>query len=121
MGANSIQGNLVGANNMGHRAWAQVLRWSPKGAMFTGVKLNADPESEASVAVSLEPRFCLDEHGTMHEIRSIETDLRPVTLSGDVIVLSGDLSKTPIYNRSTHTSTTLAILNMTIVSKSSSL
>ncbi len=27
--------------------------WSPKGAIFTGVKLNADPESEAGVAVSL--------------------------------------------------------------------
>lgn len=25
--------------------------WSPKGTLFTGVKLNADPESEASVAL----------------------------------------------------------------------
>ncbi len=27
--------------------------WSPKGAIFIGVKLNVDPESEAGVAVSL--------------------------------------------------------------------
>ncbi|KAK0237325.1 hypothetical protein EDD85DRAFT_770504 [Armillaria nabsnona] len=75
--------------------------WSPKGAIFTGVKLNTDPESEASVAVSLSQRIVLlhlNDYGTLHEIHSVDTDLRPVTLSGDVIALDDDVSQTVIYN-----------------------
>ncbi|PBK61094.1 hypothetical protein ARMSODRAFT_1089932 [Armillaria solidipes] len=76
--------------------------WSSKGAVFTGVKLNADPESEASVAVSLSQRIVLLrlDDGILHEIRSVETDLRPVNITGDVIALSddADVSKTLIYN-----------------------
>ncbi|PBK61097.1 hypothetical protein ARMSODRAFT_897248 [Armillaria solidipes] len=75
--------------------------WSPKGAIFTEVKLNADPESEASVAVSLSQRIVLlrlDDDGFLHEIRSIDTDLRPVSITGDVIALDDDASKTLIYN-----------------------
>ncbi|PBK86041.1 hypothetical protein ARMGADRAFT_1169269 [Armillaria gallica] len=75
--------------------------WSPKGAMFTGVKLNVDPESEAGVVVSLSQRIVLlrlDDDGTLHKIRSVETDLRPVNITGDVIALSDDVSKTVIYN-----------------------
>ncbi|KAK0216390.1 hypothetical protein IW262DRAFT_1276639 [Armillaria fumosa] len=75
--------------------------WSPKGAIFTGVKLNTESESEASVAVSLSQKTVLlhlDDSGTLHEIRSIDTDLRPVTLSGDVIALDDDVSQTVMYN-----------------------
>ncbi|KAK0483000.1 hypothetical protein EDD18DRAFT_1200523 [Armillaria luteobubalina] len=79
----------------------KCCEWSPKGAIFTGVKLNTEPESEASVAVSLSQRIVLlrlDDNGTLHEIRSIDTDLRPVTLSGDVIALDDDVSQTVMYN-----------------------
>ncbi|PBK86052.1 hypothetical protein ARMGADRAFT_1086815 [Armillaria gallica] len=87
------------------RQQQKCSEWSPKGAIFTGVKLNADPESEAGVAVSLSQRIvllCLDDDGTLHEIRSIDTDLRPVTLSGDVIALDDDVSQMLIYNWKTH-------------------
>ncbi|PBK61084.1 hypothetical protein ARMSODRAFT_1089930 [Armillaria solidipes] len=82
MAANRIQGKLVGA-------------------IFTGVELNVDPESEAAVAVSLSQRIVLlrlDDDGSLHEIRSIDTDLHPVTLSGDVIALDDNVSQTLIYN-----------------------
>ncbi|KAK0189346.1 hypothetical protein F5146DRAFT_981897 [Armillaria mellea] len=75
--------------------------WLPKGAIFTGVKLNADPGSEAAVAVSLSQRIVLlrlDDNGSLHEIRSVEAVLRPVSMTGDVIALSDDVSKTVIYN-----------------------
>ncbi|PBK86138.1 hypothetical protein ARMGADRAFT_1086891 [Armillaria gallica] len=57
MAANCIQANLVGT-------------------IFTGVRLNADPESEAGVAG-------LDDNGTLQKIRSIDTDLCPVNITGD--------------------------------------
>ncbi|PBK86129.1 hypothetical protein ARMGADRAFT_1086884 [Armillaria gallica] len=50
--------------------------WLPKGTIFTGVRLNADPESEAGIAG-------LDDNGTLHKIRSIDTDLCPVNITGD--------------------------------------
>ncbi|KAK0433871.1 hypothetical protein EV421DRAFT_1718140, partial [Armillaria borealis] len=73
----------------------------PKGAIFTGVKLNADPESEADVAVSLSQiivLICLDDNGFLHEIRSVNTDLRPLSMIGNVMALGDDVSKTLIYN-----------------------
>ncbi|KAK0421762.1 hypothetical protein EV421DRAFT_1915386 [Armillaria borealis] len=75
--------------------------WSPEGAIFTGVKLNMDPESEAGVAVSLSQRIvliCLDDNGFLHEIRSVNTDLRPLSMTGDIMALDDDVSKTLIYN-----------------------
>ncbi|KAG7441198.1 uncharacterized protein BT62DRAFT_553792 [Guyanagaster necrorhizus] len=75
--------------------------WSPKGATFTGVKLNDDPDSEASVVVSLSQKTVLlhlDDTGTQQEISSIDVDLRPVNLTGDVPVLADDTSFTPIHN-----------------------
>ncbi|SJL17344.1 uncharacterized protein ARMOST_20894 [Armillaria ostoyae] len=69
--------------------------WLLKGAIFTGVKLSADPESEPSVVASSSQSVLLhlDGHGILPEIRSIDTDLRPA-----IIALSDDVSKTVIYN-----------------------
>ncbi|KAK0470226.1 uncharacterized protein EV420DRAFT_1258549 [Desarmillaria tabescens] len=77
--------------------------WSPRGALFTGVKLNTDTESEASIAVALDGSqrtalLQLDDDGTLHKIHMFDIDLRPVTLTGDIIALSDDFSKTLIYN-----------------------
>ncbi|PBK61053.1 hypothetical protein ARMSODRAFT_1065472 [Armillaria solidipes] len=83
--------------NMGYRGWAKCSEWSPNGAIFTGVKLNADPESEAGIAVSLSQRIVLlrlDDDGTLDEIRSIDSDLCPVNITGD----RDDVSKMLIYN-----------------------
>ncbi|PBK86113.1 hypothetical protein ARMGADRAFT_1086873 [Armillaria gallica] len=60
--------------------------WSPKGVILTGVKLNTDAESEASVTVSLSQGIVLlhlDNHEILDEIHSIDTGLHPVTLATD--------------------------------------
>ncbi|KAK0445681.1 uncharacterized protein EV420DRAFT_1648396 [Desarmillaria tabescens] len=74
--------------------------WSPRGALFTGVKLNTDTESETSMAVALDGIVLLhlDDDGRLHEIRSFDIDFRPVTLTGDIVALSDNFSKTLIYN-----------------------
>ncbi|KAK0433849.1 hypothetical protein EV421DRAFT_1909760 [Armillaria borealis] len=71
----------------------------PDRTIFTGVKLNADAESEASVVVSLSQMIVLlhlDDNGTLHENRPLETDLCPV-----IIALSDDVSKMVIYSWTT--------------------
>ncbi|PBK61089.1 hypothetical protein ARMSODRAFT_1025989 [Armillaria solidipes] len=77
--------------------WQQKCsKWSRKCMIFTGVKLNADPESQASVVVSLSQMIVLlhlDNNGTLHENRPIKTDLCPV-----IIALSNDVSKMMIYS-----------------------
>ncbi|PBK86163.1 hypothetical protein ARMGADRAFT_1169300 [Armillaria gallica] len=75
--------------------------WSVKDAMFTGVMLNADPESEAGVAVSLSQRVVLlhlNNNEFLHEIHSFDTDLRAVCFTSDIIALDDDAPKTLIYN-----------------------
>ncbi|SJL17319.1 uncharacterized protein ARMOST_20868 [Armillaria ostoyae] len=75
--------------------------WSSNGAMLTGMTINEDPESEATVAVSSSQIIVLlhlDEAGTLHEVRSIDIDLRAVTLTGDIIAFTDDISKMVIYN-----------------------
>ncbi|KAK0443445.1 uncharacterized protein EV420DRAFT_1025373 [Desarmillaria tabescens] len=77
--------------------------WSPRGVPFTGVRLNTDTESEASIAVALDGSqrialLHLDDDGTLREIHSFDIDLHLVTLTGDIMALSDDLSKTLIYN-----------------------
>ncbi|KAK0229433.1 hypothetical protein EDD85DRAFT_972925 [Armillaria nabsnona] len=70
--------------------------WSPKSAIFTGVKLNADLESEAGVAVENRTPPSRRRQ-TRHEIRCIDANLCPVNITGNVIALSDNISKTPIY------------------------
>ncbi|SJL17337.1 uncharacterized protein ARMOST_20887 [Armillaria ostoyae] len=75
--------------------------WSPKGAIFTGVELNADLESEADVTVSLSQRTVLlplDDNGFLHQMCSIDTDLCPVNITGDIVALSNNISKALICN-----------------------
>ncbi|PBK86088.1 hypothetical protein ARMGADRAFT_1086845 [Armillaria gallica] len=75
MTANRIEGNQVCPDHLGHHPVAEVLRMS-----------------EASVARIVLLR--LDNHRILHEIRSLDTDLRPVTLSGDVIALDAPILAT---------------------------
>ncbi|PBK86132.1 hypothetical protein ARMGADRAFT_1086887 [Armillaria gallica] len=95
MGAHGIQGDLVCPDHLGYARQQKCSERSPKGVIVTGVKLKAEPESEASVTVSSVQGIVLlhlDNYGIRHEIHSIDTDLRPITLSVD------DVSKTLIYN-----------------------
>ncbi|KAK0229418.1 hypothetical protein EDD85DRAFT_128482 [Armillaria nabsnona] len=80
--------------------------WSSKGATLTEIAINADPESEASIAVLLFSigivLLNLDDNGTLHEIRTIDMNLRPVALTSDIMALTDDLLKTVIYNWKTN-------------------
>ncbi|KAK0237378.1 hypothetical protein EDD85DRAFT_953378 [Armillaria nabsnona] len=81
--------------------WHKCSEWSPEGATFTEVKMNAEPESEVDVAVSLSQRIVLlhlDDARTLHETRSIDTDLCPVNITGTVITLDNDAFKMLVYN-----------------------
>ncbi|SJL17366.1 uncharacterized protein ARMOST_20916 [Armillaria ostoyae] len=67
----------------------------------SGPKLNADTVSEADVAVSLSQRIDLlhlGDNGTLHNIRAVETNLRPVNINGGVKSLADDVPKTVIYS-----------------------
>ncbi|KAK0471214.1 hypothetical protein IW261DRAFT_905020 [Armillaria novae-zelandiae] len=55
-----------------------ALHGLPEGATSNGVKLNAYPKSDATISATV--LLCLDDDGTLHEIRSIDTDLRPVNI-----------------------------------------
>ncbi|SJL17320.1 uncharacterized protein ARMOST_20869 [Armillaria ostoyae] len=99
--------------------------WSPKGAMFTGVKLNVDKESEAGVVVSLSQIIVLlrlVDNGSLHEIRSIKADLHPVNITGDVMAVATSPRRSSTIVRPTNvpTSTTLATTCTIITSKLSS-
>ncbi|KAK0437088.1 uncharacterized protein EV420DRAFT_1652216 [Desarmillaria tabescens] len=77
--------------------------WSPKGELFVGVTLNADPESDVSVVVTLSrPQTIvllhLDGNGSLRQIQDIDVGFRPVSMTGDIISFSDDVSKTLIYN-----------------------
>ncbi|PBK61044.1 hypothetical protein ARMSODRAFT_1025955 [Armillaria solidipes] len=73
--------------------------WSLKDEIITMVTINEDPKSEGSIAVSfLIVLLHLDKAGTLHQVRSIDMSLRPVTLSGDIIALDDEITKTVIYN-----------------------
>ncbi|PBK86040.1 hypothetical protein ARMGADRAFT_1169268 [Armillaria gallica] len=75
--------------------------WSQEGARYRTVKLNTDPESEASIAVSLLQKVVLlhlDDNGILHEMNTIDINLYPVALSGDIIALNNPPSKMLIYN-----------------------
>jgi len=39
--------------DMGEEDARKVCEWSPRGAIFNGFALNSDPDSEATVAISL--------------------------------------------------------------------
>ncbi|SJL10799.1 uncharacterized protein ARMOST_14193 [Armillaria ostoyae] len=77
--------------------------WFRDGAAINAFELNTDPESEASMAVFLGRLqrlvlLRLDNDGNLYEIHSINTDLHPVNLTGDLMALSDDRSKTVINN-----------------------
>ncbi|SJL17369.1 uncharacterized protein ARMOST_20919 [Armillaria ostoyae] len=71
--------------------------WSLKGAMFTGVEAENGSKagSKRRGVIRIVP-LRLDGTRTLHEICSVETDLRPVN-----IPLCDDVSKTVMYNRKT--------------------
>ncbi|KAK0434994.1 uncharacterized protein EV420DRAFT_1488274 [Desarmillaria tabescens] len=78
--------------------------WSPKDEKpFTEIILNKDPESEVSIVVTLDGSeqilfLHLNNNGTLHEIHDINVNFHPVSLNGDIVAFSDDISKTLLYN-----------------------
>ncbi|KAF8637532.1 hypothetical protein AX17_002758 [Amanita inopinata Kibby_2008] len=83
--------------------------WSPKGAIFKGFCLNTDANSEATLAIALQHGgkdvvyiLSLKERddGTVkfETVTSVVTRFMPMTLHGDILALSNDLTQTAIWN-----------------------
>ncbi|KAF9009566.1 hypothetical protein BDQ17DRAFT_1538976 [Cyathus striatus] len=86
----------------------RCCEWSPRGAIFSGFCLNSDPYSEATVAVSMlkDGNYTVEllalrlDGGTvsLESITSVKTNFRPITLQGDLIAVSDEMSQTAIWN-----------------------
>ncbi|KJA24860.1 hypothetical protein HYPSUDRAFT_65166 [Hypholoma sublateritium FD-334 SS-4] len=87
----------------------KVCEWGLRGGIFTGVMLNSDGQSPATIAVSLhlnEKQFVkilglhhTDDHGyVLTQLYSVDTAMVPVTLAGDVLALGDSVSRTMIWN-----------------------
>ncbi|KDR65832.1 hypothetical protein GALMADRAFT_260029 [Galerina marginata CBS 339.88] len=94
---------------MGAADSQKVCEWSPRGAIFTGFVLNSDPRSAATIAIALhlnEEQFikilCLKHDDILgysfEELYSADTDMKPITLMGDFLALSNDISQTAVWN-----------------------
>ncbi|KAH7884787.1 hypothetical protein F5I97DRAFT_1501810 [Phlebopus sp. FC_14] len=87
-----------------------VACWSPRKALFNGMTVNTDRDSEAAIAISIQQEgstsveiLSIVEQGsssdvTFHLINSVHTRHRPVTLSGDLVALSDHDSETLVLN-----------------------
>ncbi|KAF8148396.1 hypothetical protein B0H34DRAFT_736837 [Crassisporium funariophilum] len=87
----------------------KLCEWSPRGAIFSGVAPNSENESEVTVAVSLQINgkncvkvLCLHEGSrgsfSLREVYSVDTDMKVMTLVGESLALSDDVSQTAIWN-----------------------
>ncbi|KAH9477170.1 hypothetical protein JR316_0011087 [Psilocybe cubensis] len=91
----------------------RVCEWSPRGAILSGVAVNGDPRSEATVAVAMhlnEKRtvvvLSLKHDGSLYELlvlQEIQAEMKPITLEGDILALSDEVSQTVIWNLKTKT------------------
>ncbi|PPQ94259.1 hypothetical protein CVT25_004915 [Psilocybe cyanescens] len=87
----------------------KVCEWSPRGAIFSGIAVNGDSRSEATIALALHlneartVRILSLKHGigskySLQEMHVINFDMKPVTMNGDILALSDDFSQTAIWN-----------------------
>ncbi|KAK0443438.1 uncharacterized protein EV420DRAFT_1724005 [Desarmillaria tabescens] len=94
--------NLVGTDDLGYHArGAQVLGVVAKrhtvqwGEAEHGYRVRGEHRCGVGWRIAL---LHLDDDGALHEIHSFDIDLHPVTLTGDIIALIDNFSKTLIYN-----------------------
>ncbi|KAG6918472.1 hypothetical protein DXG01_014099 [Tephrocybe rancida] len=88
----------------------RACEWSPRGGLFTGVAMNTDAGSDATLAVSVsnygeEAAVSLislrtDENGacSLQAIHRIPSRMKPTKLHGDFLALSDDVWRTVIWN-----------------------
>ncbi|KAK2462524.1 hypothetical protein APHAL10511_005494 [Amanita phalloides] len=89
--------------------------WSPKGGIFKNFCLNGDPTSIATLAIALLYKgtsmlYILSirkETVPFHMVTSFPTHFTPVTLQGDIVVLSDEGSQISIWNWRTNKHATL--------------
>ncbi|KAF8873177.1 hypothetical protein CPB84DRAFT_1854131 [Gymnopilus junonius] len=93
----------------GEEGSRKVCEWSPRGAIFTGYVVNEDEKSPATFALSvhlneeqsvkvLKLSFAENASYSLEELYSVDTDMKPITLAGDLLALSNDVSQTAIWN-----------------------
>ncbi|KIJ62880.1 hypothetical protein HYDPIDRAFT_41578 [Hydnomerulius pinastri MD-312] len=87
-----------------------VARWTPGKALFNGITVNTDQESDAAIAISVQQDGInsveilsisnQDERPdpTIQRLATLDTCHKPITLSGDVVALSDHDSETLILN-----------------------
>lgn len=87
----------------------KCCEWSPRGAIFNGFALNADETSEATLAVSVMKEgehmvdiMSVDSNidGTYHFriLNTIQSNLKPIALQGDLLAISDDAACTMIWD-----------------------
>ncbi|RDB17683.1 hypothetical protein Hypma_001259 [Hypsizygus marmoreus] len=87
----------------------KCCEWSPRGAIFSGISLNTDISSEATVAVSvlkdgnhtveiMSLGVRADGSCSFLPIISLESFLKPIHLEGELLALSDDVSQTVIWD-----------------------
>ncbi|KAF9529944.1 hypothetical protein CPB83DRAFT_882590 [Crepidotus variabilis] len=86
-------------------------RWSPRGALYTGVTVNTDPSSSATIAISiyLDGQFFVkimsllaagrveDLFLVLHEL-PFASELKPVLLQGDIVALADTTHETILWD-----------------------
>jgi hypothetical protein len=92
-----------------HRDGGKLCEWSPRGAFFKGMSLNSDSSSNGTVAISMFKdgehhleilSLGTDEDGTyrFRSVFSMESQLKPTKLHGDLLAISDDLYRTEVWN-----------------------
>ncbi|KAG6831114.1 hypothetical protein H0H87_006139 [Tephrocybe sp. NHM501043] len=96
----------------------KACEWSPRGALFSGVTLNTDVVSDATLAVSMSKdgehsvhmiSLQRDDNGefSLQSIHTIASDMKPTNLHGDLLALSDEVSTTVVWNWRAQTSAVL--------------
>ncbi|PPQ93506.1 hypothetical protein CVT25_005204, partial [Psilocybe cyanescens] len=91
----------------------KVCEWSPRGAIFSGIAVNSDSRSEATIALALHLNeqvigpYCENSFVKARDwvtvffardARYKNFDMKPVTMNGDILALNDDFSQTAIWN-----------------------
>ncbi|KAF8556548.1 hypothetical protein OG21DRAFT_1408858 [Imleria badia] len=86
-----------------------VAEWSPGKALFNGIAVNSDDQSDAAIAISVHSAgnttvelltISDDDAGgvTIQPLRTLDTSNKPVALNGDIVALCDHDSETLILN-----------------------
>ncbi|KAG6862113.1 hypothetical protein C0995_005925 [Termitomyces sp. Mi166 len=100
----------------------KACEWSSRGALFNGIALNTDPESDATLAIAVsndgEHTVHLlslrgDDNGefSLQTTLAISSNMKPTMLEGDLLAVSDEISQTVVWNWRIRTSAILQQLD----------